>query len=305
LSISPPPEAIRNVTASGNFPSGAVPAPRSIAHAGKSVIGVPPHYRAYDYETLEGAGILEAMREATEEDLEIFDSLRERRCPPGHFIGDGERVVRKMLAHGEVVKVVCTPEWAGRLPVRAGVDVRTAPRERLDQLVGFRLHQGLMALAKIPAPRPLGGALLVALDGLANAENVGSVLRACAAFGAEGVLVGPGTASPWLRRAVRVSLAAPLVVPVRFTDDLASSLRTLNAWAAHIHGPRVDYREVDLSSPCCIVLGGEDKGVTAPVLAACRGVLTIPMSGDWDCLNVASTAAVLLAEARRQKKQGC
>src|SRR5262245_7869383 len=54
---------------------------------------------------------------ATEEDYEIFDSLRERRCPPGHFVGDGLRVVKKMLERGAVVRLLCTHEWAERLEI--------------------------------------------------------------------------------------------------------------------------------------------------------------------------------------------
>lgn len=249
-----------------------------------------------------GAATMPWMQPATEADLAAFDSLRASSCPPGHFVGDGSKVVTRMLKCGAAVKVVCTPEWAGRLIVPAGVEVLTAPRERLDDLVGFRLHQGLMGLGRIPDPGPLHGTLLVALDKLSNAENVGSVVRTCAAFGVEGVIVGPGTASPWLRRSVRVSLAAALRVPVHFTDDLPAVIRPLNAWAAHIHGTRADFRDVDYRGPCCLVLGGEDEGVRPEVLQACRGVIYIPMAGTWDCLNVAASAAVLLSEVARQRR---
>lgn len=238
---------------------------------------------------------------ATDEDLDLFSSLRGRRCPDGYFIGDGARVVRHMLARDVAEKILCSSEWIERLSIPARLDVRTATAEQLDGIVGFRFHQSVMALGRIPDPGPLQPSFVVALDGLANAENVGAILRTCAAFGAGGVLIGPGTASPWLRRAVRVSLGAPLNVPVHFASDLPAALRPLNAWAAHIHGPRRDYRDVDFRENCCIVLGGEDKGVTDSVLAACRGVIYIPMAEGWDCINVASSAAVLLSEVRRQR----
>jgi len=241
------------------------------------------------------------IQPATEEDLELFSSLRGRRHPEGTFIGDGDKVVRRMLKTTRVERILCTPEWVEKLPVPAGIDVRVAPLSRLISIVGFRLHQGLMALGAIPPEKPLAGTFHLALDGLANAENVGAILRSCAAFGVDGVILGPGTASPWLRRAVRVSLGAPLVVPVHTSPDLASTVRSLNSWAAHIHGDRRDYRSVDYTKNACLVLGSEPNGVTDEVRRACKGVIYIPMASEWDCLNVAASAAVLLSEVRRQR----
>jgi tRNA G18 (ribose-2'-O)-methylase SpoU len=246
---------------------------------------------------------------ATDEDLLIFDSLRAQGCPPGHFIGDGVQVVRKMLERGAAVRLLCAPDWLERLPALcgpaglAGIEVRTAPREQVRRLVGFRLHQGLLALGRIPPPPPppAPGALLVALDGLADAENVGSILRTCAAFGVDGVLVGPNTASPWLRRAIRVSMAAPLWVPVHLVPDLAAALRPHRALAAHLHGVPLPYTAADLRGGVCLVFGAEADGPSPAVLAACRGTIRVPMAPGWDCLNVAASAAVILAEAYRQR----
>jgi tRNA G18 (ribose-2'-O)-methylase SpoU len=240
-------------------------------------------------------------RPATEEDFDLFSSLRGRRHPEGTFIGDGDKVVRRMLKTTRVERILCTPEWVEKLPIPAGIDVRVAPLTRLISIVGFRLHQGLMALGAIPPEKPLSGTFHLALDGLANAENVGAILRSCAAFGVDGVILGPGTASPWLRRAVRVSLGAPLVVPVHTSTDLAATVRGLNSWAAHIHGDRRDYRAVDYTKNACLVLGSEPTGVCDEVIQACKGVIYIPMASEWDCLNVAASAAVLLSEVRRQR----
>ena len=241
------------------------------------------------------------VQPATEEDLEIFGSLRGRQHPEGMYIGDGDKVVRRMLRTTTVERLLCTAEWAERVEIPPNVDVRIAPKKDLFAIVGFRLHQGIMALAKIPPEKPITGTFHVALDGLSNAENVGAILRTCAAFGVDGVILGPGTASPWLRRAVRVALGAPLLVPVHTSTDLAATLAPLNAWAAHIHGSKVDYRSIDCTKPVCLVLGSEPLGVTDPVLKACKGVIYIPMASEWDCLNVAASAAVLISEVRRQR----
>jgi tRNA G18 (ribose-2'-O)-methylase SpoU len=241
------------------------------------------------------------VQPASAEDLELFSSLRGRQHPEGMFIGDGDKVVRRMLTTTKIEKILCTPDWIAKLPIPPGVEVRVAPLSDLISVVGFRLHQGLMAMGTIPPERPLTGSFHVALDGLANAENVGAILRTCAAFGVDGVILGPGTASPWLRRAVRVSLGGPLVVPLHTSSDLPATLAGMNAWAAHIHGEKRDYRDVDGRQPICLVLGSEPLGVSEPVLKACKGVVYIPMATDWDCLNVAASAAVLISEVRRQR----
>jgi len=243
------------------------------------------------------------VQPATPDDLDLFSSLRGRRHPEGMFIGDGDKVVRRMLKTTNVERILCTADWIERLPIPPGVHVRVAEKAALFSIVGFRLHQGLMALGVVPPEQPLKGTFHLALDGLANAENVGAILRSCAAFGVDGVILGPGTASPWLRRAVRVSLGAPLVVPLHSSTDLAATLAPLNAYAAHIHGEKVDYRSIDCRKPVCLVLGSEPLGVTDPVLKACKGVIYIPMSSEWDCLNVAASAAVLLSEVKRQRRE--
>jgi tRNA (guanosine-2'-O-)-methyltransferase len=88
---------------------------------------------------------------------------------------------------------------------------------------------------------------------------------------------------------------------VHTVADLAAAMAPMNAYAAHIHGEKQDYQSVDYTKPVCLVLGSEPLGVTDPVLKACKGVIYIPMSSDWDCLNVAASAAVLISEVRRQR----
>lgn len=141
------------------------------------------------------------------------EHLRERI-----FVAEGEKVVRRLLVSDLFVRsLLVTPEWHDRLADEEGVQKRAdmviyiADQELLHSIVGFKLHQGIMGIANIPSTLSLeelvrGNAsprLLVALDGLVSAENVGTIVRNCAAFGAQGVLVGETSSSPYLRRAVR------------------------------------------------------------------------------------------------------
>lgn len=235
----------------------------------------------------------------------MFGSLKGNLVPSGHFIGDGPRVVRRMLAAGVVTTIVADPERLDGLDIPAAVEVKRVARARLEKIIGYSHHSGLMALGKIPAEKPITGTFHVALDGLSNTENVGAILRTCAAFGVDGVIWSGASASPWNRRSVRVSVGAALVMPTHEVADLATFVKGRNAWAAHIHGEKVDYRSVDHREPVVLVLGSEADGVSPAVLRACRGTIYIPMASNWDCLNVAASAAVLIAEVRRQRDAAC
>ncbi len=255
---------------------------------------------------------------ADESDFDAFSSLRNRQIPEGAFIGDGLKVARRMLAGPLTLdRILLSQKWLDmfRAEIEARPEtqlrVRLAPQSKLAEIVGFDLHQGIMIMGRMPRVPTIASVLagkkaplLLAMDGLADAENVGAVMRTCAAFGVDGVIVGAGTCSPWTRRAVRTSLGAVLRVPVCESDNLAATLRSLDGvacYAAHIHGEHRVITKVDYSGPTCIVVGGEADGVSAPVLAACRSTIFIPMAGGWDCLNVGAATAVLLYEATRAR----
>ena len=259
---------------------------------------------------------------ADHEALIPFRTLRrsDGNVPEGCFIGDGRKVVRRMLESDVRLRtVVLTDKWLEffkpALARRTDPDLRVlvVSRDVVDGIIGYKVHQGVMALAEVPAPPRLEdltaspNPLIVALDGVADAENVGAIVRTGAAFGATGLIVGPQTCSPWVRRAVRVSLGGVLRVPVHASDDLPATLRALEAkgvasYAAHIHGENRSSWETDFAKPACLVLGGEADGVTGPVIAACRHVVYIPMAPGWDCLNVTASAAAFLYEAARSRR---
>ena len=242
----------------------------------------------------------------------------------GVFVAEGGRVVHRLLASSFAVRSVLLPEHrlaeyepalrarAEQVPVYAVTERRV-----LEGLIGFEMFQGVLAVAKIPPPRPLAellarGAsprLFAAADGLTNAENVGVLVRNCLAFGVAGLFVGETCASPYLRRAVRNSIGTIFQLPVVETENLARTLGELRARgvrciAAH---PQTDQRELsqaDFARDCCIVFGSEGPGISAPVLAACDEAVAIAMPPTVDSLNVASAAAVFLYEAQRQRRAG-
>ncbi|MGI8964670.1 MAG: TrmH family RNA methyltransferase, partial [Limisphaerales bacterium] len=150
--------------------------------------------------------------------------------------------------------------------------------------------------------------LIVAVEGIASAENLGAVVRNCAAFGVHFLLVGETCGSPFQRRAVSGSMGTIFDQPVVQADNLVEKLMALRArgircLAAHPGAGSKKLSAVDLTDDCCLVFGAEGPGLTAKVLAACDDTVEISMPSHMNSLNVASATAVFLYEASWQRGQ--
>lgn len=238
----------------------------------------------------------------------------------GIFVAEGDKVVHRLLESALEIVSVLIPEhrW---LEYEPGLSRRAesiiayvTPKSVVEQLVGFEMFQGVLAVAKIPPPvalddllaRSPSPRLFVAADGLTNAENIGALVRNCAAFGAQALFVGETCASPFLRRAVRNSMGTVFELPILETPSLVAALwelqsRGVRCLAAHPHTDQSHIWQTDFKGDCCIVLGSEGEGLSEAVRKACDAAVAIPMAGGVDSLNVASASAVFLYEARRQR----
>jgi tRNA G18 (ribose-2'-O)-methylase SpoU len=238
----------------------------------------------------------------------------------GIFVAEGEKVVRRLLESTLTVISVLLPEkWLRELePLLqargAEMQVYVAEKALLETLTGFSMYQGLLAVGKVPplptladvvlrGPQPR---LLAAVDGLSNAENLGALVRNCAAFNAHALIVGETCTSPFLRRAVRGSMGAVFHLPVVEATSLVKALREMRergirCIAAHPHSDGRTLSDANLASDCCIVFGSEGYGLSPAVLEACDEAAAIPMPPTVDSLNVGSAAAVFLYEANRQR----
>ena len=231
------------------------------------------------------------------------------------------KTVRRLLASRfTVLSALLTPQWLEALEpsLRARpetITVFVAEAALLDTITGYKMHQGALAVARIPptpdfetlwagSPRPL---LLAAIEGLASAENLGAVVRSCAAFGVHFLLVGETCGSPYQRRAVAGSMGTIFEQSVLPVENLVAKLTALRArgvrcLAAHPRPGATQLADADLRGDCCLVFGAEGPGLTPALLAACDDTVEIPMPSHMNSLNVAAATAVFLYEATRQRK---
>ncbi len=239
----------------------------------------------------------------------------------GMLVAANSKVVKRLLASRyTVVSALLTPAWLEKLEpqLRARPEVElpvyVAEQKVLETITGYKLHQGALAVAKIPplpdfktllanSPRPL---LLAAVEGIASAENLGAVVRSCAAFGAHFLIVGETCGSPFQRRAVQGSMGTIFEQPIVRVENLVETLQLLRSrgvrcFAAHPRPGAKKLSAVDLRGDCCLVFGAEGPGLTASVLATCDDAVEIPMPSHMNSLNVAVAAGIFLYEATRQR----
>lgn len=175
-----------------------------------------------------------------------------------------------------------------------------ASAELMKGIVGYRMHQGVMALGKTPKNTPIEvtEGSVVALDSLANAENVGAVVRNAAAFGVKHLLVDHLCSSPFLRRSVKVSMGAIYSTQVCKVPDLPEALKELKkrgyeVVGAHAHSSAVSLNQFNWPKSVVLVMGSEGQGLRPEVEAVCDHLVYIPMEESVDSLNVAAASAVL------------
>lgn len=239
--------------------------------------------------------------------------LRDR----GLLIAEGRFVVRRLFDSGRIsVRSLLLNDAAlnglGDLLEDAGasLDVYVASPDVITAATGFNMHHGCLALAERPAEVSMeavlpASQLVVVLERVVDADNVGSVFRSAEAFGVDAVLLSPGCGDPCYRKAIRTSSGAALVVPFAPAAPWPDALDQLRASgfvtaAATPGGGAVDIGAfVDTAAArgrIAVLLGTEGHGLTAEALARADLRLRIPMSssGALDSLNIATAAGILL-----------
>lgn len=193
--------------------------------------------------------------------------------------------------------------------------VRRIPGNEITSLTGTPHHQGIAArvgpfpfvdLQTILSSIPTARSVLLILDGIQDPANLGNILRTAECFGADGVLLTKDRCAPVTSVVEKASAGASAHIPVTRVVNLVRSIEQLKQAGYWIYAsdPRSGeaYYRVDLTGRIGLVLGSEGKGTRRLVRERCDALLSIPLAGNIDSLNVSQTAAVLLSESLRQWK---
>lgn len=246
-----------------------------------------------------------------------FMAIRERDLVgrEGRFIAEGEVVLRMLLSPASrhppeaVLVAEKRADALAGLAEAAGVPLYAASQAVMDEIAGFPIHRGILAVGRRGAEpglddilgEPGQGDVVLAVSGVGNHDNMGGLFRAAAAFGARAVLLDAGCCDPLYRKAIRVSVGAALITPFA---RLASAEAMAEALAGRGYEvlaltPSAEERLIDVrtSGPVALMVGSEGPGLAPALLARLRRV-GIPMAEGFDSLNVATTAAIALHHLR-------
>lgn len=228
---------------------------------------------------------------------------------------EGEQQIERLLQTSLLLRVVfLEPRYYAKLGnllnerISADTACFCAERAVMEQIVGYRLHRGALALAARPRcldyhelPFPV-----VALNGLNDPENIGGIMRSCAAFSVPSLLADSGSSDPYHRRSIRVSMGAALFLNVSVVASLREALNELSARAATVAIEYVDsaqpLRSYSFPERSVLVFGNEKRGIEREVLIQCQHRVKIPMNQSFiTSVNVAASAAIVLSELYNQR----
>ncbi|MBS1211990.1 MAG: methyltransferase, TrmH family, partial [Proteobacteria bacterium] len=198
-----------------------------------------------------------------------------------------------------------------------GLTVRSANRKELDKLVDGQNHQGIVLEVEMPRERgenELRDALdslqqpafFLVLDHVQDPHNLGACLRSADAAGVQGVITTKDQAAGITPTVAKVASGAAETMPLYKVTNLARALGWLKEsgiWIAGAAGEaeRSVY-ETDLNLPLALVVGAEGKGLRRLTRESCDFLVSIPMQGQVESLNLSVATGVLLFEAVRQRR---
>lgn len=249
-----------------------------------------------------------------DERIAAYRNIRERDLVgrKGRFVAERKVVLRALAGHPRfVAESVLVLEnrldgLADELEMlSAQTPVFVVTREVLDQIAGFPMHRGILAIglrqeferSSDLLPPKTQKCLVVVCCGISNHDNIGSIFRNAAAFGADAVLLDRTCCDPLYRKALRVSVGAVLKVPFAACGPIDEIIALLseNAIEALSLSPSGTNRIDEIRPPhrTAIILGTEGDGLPPDVLRSTNPV-RVAMTPGFDSLNVAAASAIAL-----------
>lgn len=168
--------------------------------------------------------------------------------------------------------------------------------------------QGVVAVAEMPTASldaVASAELTLILDGVADPGNAGTMIRTAAAAGVDGMVFPTGSVDPFSPKCVRAAAGALFATKIIVDVDVGAAIEAARSGGATVVATATGgtaYDEYDLTGRLAIVAGNEAWGIAEPQRELCDAVISIPVAGDVESLNVAVATGVVLFESLRQRR---
>jgi len=237
------------------------------------------------------------------------------------FLVEGVKIVEEALRDIDAVTlVVAAPPLVQhhgkgvlKLAESRGVDVLWISERLMDTLSESKTPQPVMAVVRMKQHSEESlltndAGLIVVAHRLQDPGNLGTMIRTAEAVNASGVAITANTVDPFNAKAVRASMGSILRIPVVPVGDISSFIQTCKrrGFQTAVTVPKggTPHFDVDLTKPTVVILGQEGAGLPQDIMAEADIPVRIPMAETIESLNVATSAAIILYEAFRQRRQG-
>ena len=247
-------------------------------------------------------------------------ALQERkgRVSHGAFLAEGDRMAAEALRSGFPVEALLlrgdryrqlteSPAEEGRLNLAArpaDLPVYVLSDQAFAAVSDTRTPQGVAAVVRM-VPRPLAGHRFVALDGVQDPGNVGTILRTADAAGLDGVILGPDCADVFAPKVLRATMGSIFRVGIRLAADLAAEMDDLRQQGWNIISSQLDgepfYARPEMGEKWVLVIGNEGNGVSPAVREKATHRLRLPMRGGAESLNAAVAAGIMMYDLMRKE----
>lgn len=245
--------------------------------------------------------------------LDVYRHLKKTNLTrwSGQFIAEGKKLTQQLLQSPfPVHSVLVSENYLGLIEphIRPEHDIFVVSQHEIESVVGFNFHHGMLSCGiRLPEPRleellpPTGALKVVVCPKVENPDNLGSIIRLCAGFGVQAILLGEGSCEPFSRRTLRVSMGGAFRVPIiesghRLVDQLRwlREQRDVDLVATVLDSTAETLKQAAASPRTALLLGNENEGLATEWIDLCQRRVTIPMAPQTDSLNVAFAACLFL-----------
>lgn len=239
--------------------------------------------------------------------IDQFRSLKDSALKNDNkLIAESEKVFIKLIdSKIKIHTVLCSEKYLNKFPIQKYCDqIYLCAEKLLREIIGFKIHHGIIAICDRPKYVPILNCedRVVVLNGLTSPENVGAIIRNCAAFNINSIIIDHKTCSPYLRRCVRVSTGNIFKMKVSMTYSLKKDLEILQDQNyAILSTANISTAEniINFSFPqkSCLIVGSEGHGIDSEILKISNHVLKIPINDQVAHLNAACSNAIFLYQS--------